>query len=93
MKYLFTAEDSFQLESLGCVIVTTFPMNESFPILKVGDAIILETLEGNRISSIVQGIPMINYGRIPNRLHFSIQLPSNLKKEDVPVGTKVFIEN
>jgi hypothetical protein len=90
MKYLFTTEDSFQLKDLGCVVVKTFPLNEDFPELKVGDHILLEPPENKSISCIVKGIQLINYGKMPNRLHFSIQLPSIIDKEDVPAGTKVY---
>lgn len=91
MKYLFTIEDSFQLKSLGCVIVTTFPVNEGFPELKVGDKILLEPPAARSISCAVKSFPLLNYRKMPNRLPLSIKLPPGINKENVPTGTKVYL--
>ena len=54
---------------------------------------ILETPEGILIDTHIRGIEMINYGTVPETLPTTapILLPPNLAKDDISIGTRVFL--
>ena len=92
MESLFTVEGSFELPGLGCVIAGFLPHDAHVP-LRVDDTLILERPDGHAIQLKVRGFPMVNFGRRPNHIHFSIQLPIDVSPSDVPVGTRVFLRS
>lgn len=61
--------------------------------MKVGSAIRLELDDGTVRDTYVKGIEMLNYGSRPRPtvLTVPILLPNDLKKDDVPPGTRVFL--
>jgi hypothetical protein len=90
MKYLLTIEESFDLESIGRVVVATFDKDEPFPECWNGDHIVIEKENGEKIETFIKSIRMIRYMKIPDRLPFSFQLPDEILIDDIPKGSKVY---
>lgn len=90
MEFLSTAENVFEIEGRGCVIDTG--LSESalsrFHIRRQ-DPILLRRPNGSTVATRVHGFDFL-YG--PNRRsRFAIEIPPNLTKADVPVGTEIFL--
>ena len=86
---LFTVADVFQIARRGCVLVPG--VAEGGPVVRMGDAIRLRTPDGRVIDTEVRGLEMISYLSVPKAITIPILLPSSLRKEDVPIGTEVFL--
>ncbi|MDQ4120472.1 MAG: hypothetical protein M3209_03395 [Acidobacteriota bacterium] len=85
-KFLFTIQETFQLEAIGLVVAINIKFKDAN--LKNGDEIELRQSERPPLITRVAAIPMFNpYD--PERL-FSFCLPKNINKKDVPIGTEVW---
>ncbi|RZI57923.1 MAG: hypothetical protein EOP37_18420 [Rubrivivax sp.] len=93
MKLLFVVEHAFQITGRGCVLAPGPAAANGGPVVKVGSAIRLEFGDGSVRDTHVKGIEMLNYGSRPRPavLTVPILLPNDLKKDDVPPGTRVFL--
>ena len=93
MKLLFVVEHAFQITGRGCVLEPGPAAATGGPAVKVGSAIRLELGDGSVRDTYVKGIEMLNYRLRPRLavLTVPILLPNDLKKEDVPPGTRVFL--
>jgi hypothetical protein len=89
MEYLSTVDDVFWLEGRGCVITPGIPENSKWRI-KVGDALHLIRPDGSTLPSKVAGIEMISVSS-PRRRPTPLLLPPEVRREEVPIGTKVFV--
>jgi hypothetical protein len=85
-KFLFTIQETFQLEAIGLVVVVNIKFKDAN--LKNGDEIELRQPERPPLITKVEAIPMYNpYD--PERL-FSFSLPKSINKNDVSIGTEVW---
>lgn len=93
MKLLFVVEHAFQIAGRGCVLAPGLAAATGGPVVKVGSTIRLELGDGSVRDTYVKGIEMLNYGSRPRpAVHtVPILLPNDLKKDDVPPGTRVFL--
>lgn len=91
MKLLFIVADRFQISNRGCVLVPGVSTEPGAPHVKIGTSIRLRTPDGNVIDTQIRGIEMINYRKKPEKITAPILLPRAVKKENVPVGTEVFL--
>ena len=89
MKYLFTVQDRFQIEGLGCVLVPGIP--EDAPEVTRGAKIVLRKPCGGEIQTSIKATESIRVQPRPEKLHFPVVLPADITKEQVPNGTEVFL--
>lgn len=90
---LFVVEDVFQITGRGCVIVPGPPAATGGPIVKVGSPLRLELPDGTARETRIAGLEMLNFRARPRPavMTVPILLPRDISKEDVPLGTKVFL--
>jgi len=89
---LFVVEFAFQISQRGCVLVPGLSTEHGAPRVRVGSEIRLVTPNGESINTHVSGIEMLNYGsQRPEKRTAPILLPPSISKEQVPVGTHVYL--
>lgn len=88
---LFTVTDVFQIRDRGCVLAPGGSTEPGAPNFRAGSAIRLVLPDGMQRDTTIRGLEMINFRRRPPVITASILLPSDIKKEDVPIGTKVYL--
>ena len=89
---LFVVDAAFQISNRGCVLVPGLAGEPGGPVVRVGSQVRLVLPDGQAIETHIRGIEMLNYGlRRPEKLTVPILLAPNVPKEQVPVGTKVFL--
>lgn len=89
---LFTIEDTFNI--LGRGIIVGGELEPNSPICRIGTVVVLVLPNGNELVTEISGIEMIkpiDYETF-NRNRVGIMLKDVIKKEDVPVGTEVFLK-
>jgi translation elongation factor EF-Tu-like GTPase len=88
---LFVVEDVFQITGRGCVLAPGIPSGA--PPVKVGSLLRLELPNGTVRETVVAGLEMLNFGARPRPAIISVPilLPREIRKEDVPSGTRVFL--
>jgi hypothetical protein len=91
MLHSFTVADVFLIEGRGCVLVPGLPTEPDSPVVKTGARIRLQTPTGRVIDTSIKAIEMINYRKKPEKICVPILLPKDIGKDDVPVGTEVFL--
>lgn len=93
MKLLLTVEDVFQLTGRGCILAPGLSGEPGVPPVKVGAPLRLVLANGIVRDTHVAGLEMLNYGARPRPaiITVPILLPTNIRKEDVPPGTKVYL--
>ena len=93
MNLLFIVEDAFQITGRGCVLVPGPAAATCGPAVKAGAPLRLELANGTVLDTRIKGLEMLNFGSRPRPavITVPILLPKNLRKEDVPPGTKVFL--
>lgn len=93
MKLLFVVEHAFQITGRGCVLAPGPAEATGGPVVKVGSAIRLELGDGSVRDTYVTGLELLNYGSRPRPAARTVPilLPNDLKKDDVPPGTRVFL--
>ena len=91
MQHLFTVADRFQIEGRGCVLVPGLPTEPGSPDVVRGALIRLRRPDGREIDTCIKEIEMISYRKRPEKICIPILLPKDVTKEDVPVGTEVFL--
>ena len=91
---LFTVDETFKLSGRpGPVLVPGIPNKPSLPSIWIGTPIFIVTPSGDRIDTQIAGVEMINYGRrpLPDTPSAPIALPSSLSKDQIPIGSKVYL--
>jgi hypothetical protein len=89
--HLFTVADRFQIEERGCVLIPGLPTEAGSPKVQQGARILLRTPDGLEIQTLVEAIEFIRYAKQPEKICDPILLPKDLTKDQVPVGTEVFL--
>ena len=88
LLHLSTVEDVFELIGRGLIIVPGIPADSQWRDL-VADHVTLERPDGSKLRARIKGRDMSG----PKRLSTPLLIDSGLTKADVPVGTKLWIEN
>lgn len=91
MTYLFTVADSFQIQKRGCVLVPGLSTEPGSPVVKNGARLKLLLPDGTELETVLQTIELINYKTKPDKMTLPILLRGEFKKENVPIGTDVFL--
>jgi hypothetical protein len=91
VQHLFTVADRFQIEERGCVLVPGLPTEPGSPNVPRGARIRLRRPDGSETDTIIKEMEMISYRKRPEKICIPILLPKDITKEDVPVGTEVFL--
>jgi len=92
MTLLFKVEDVFDISGRGCVLVPVIPNDLDLKI-RPKDQIQLRTPDGLVFDSHIASIEFL-HGKKPDGsrgCRFAIMLPRDLVKQDVPVGTEVWL--
>ena len=92
--FLFTVEYAFQISGRpGPVLVPGIPGTSDLPSIGIGSPLLILTPSGERISTQLACVEMVNYGRrpLPDTPSVPIGLPSSLSKDQVPAGSKVYL--
>lgn len=88
MRHQFKVVDTFSLENFGLVVVADAKSKEVNVI--VDEMIEVVRPDGSSFKTKVAGIQMISpYD--PER-RFSFSLPKGIRKEDIPIGTEIWID-
>ncbi len=90
--YLFTVVDAFALSG-KLTLVPGLPQNPDLPTIRIGAQIRLIAPDGAAIETQIAGFEKISYGRKQPRdkICMPISLPATISKQQVPVGTEVFL--
>ncbi len=91
MLHLFTVADRFQIEGRGCVLVPGLPTEPGSPNVVRGARIRLRTPEGKETDTLIKELELISYRKRPEKICIPILLPSDITKDDVPIGTEVIL--
>lgn len=91
MLRLFTVTDRFQIEGRGCVLIPGVSCEPGDPVVRIGDRIQLRMPSGSNFDTTVRGIEHIRHAKMPEKITFPLLLPENITKDDVQVGTEVFL--
>ena len=86
-KFQFKIQDTFQLQVVGLVVAADIKIKDAK--LNMGDEITLRLADGSQLQTKVAGIPL-NCPYNPES-PFSFSLPKGINKEDVPIGTEVWL--
>lgn len=91
-QLLSVVEDVFELRGRGCVITPGVPVAPTPMVsIQIGDALRLVRPDGSSVTTTVAGIEMIGGGSIQPR-PTPLLLHSDISKEDVPPGTRVYVD-
>jgi len=82
---LLTIDDVFKIAGRGIVITGNQP--EVLPEFKIGNPIVLVLPDGREIMTKISGFDLFNVAK------GSAILIENIAKEDVPIGTEVFLHD
>ena len=88
MQLICTIEDVFYITDRGCVVVPGIPYDFSTPV-GIGAQLLIETPSGEHVRTTIVGVEMINRGKLMSHAPFSV--PSNITKNQLPVGSNVFL--
>ncbi len=84
---VFVIEDHFQIEGRGLII--TGKIEKNSPRLKIGTPIIVSRPDGSEVETKIAGIEMCS----PPNFEIEAILILNLTKDDLPIGSSVFINS
>lgn len=82
---IFVIEDHFQIKGRGLIIVGK--IEKELTELKIGTPMIICRPDGSEVETKVAGIDMFS----PPNFEFEAILVYNLTKDDIPIGSSVFI--
>ncbi len=93
MDYLFTVDDTFQIEDRGLILGHGLPQTSEITLFR-GNYLILRRPDLSIVKAILAEIPMIRYRPdvAPEDRTTPIMLNKGISKSDVPIGTEVFLE-
>jgi translation elongation factor EF-Tu-like GTPase len=89
-QLLSIVEDLFQISGRGLIVVPGIPSSGNWKI-KIGDPLVLKRPDGIELTTIVSGIEMLAHTR-PGPHPMPILLGAEVTKEDVPIGTELWVE-
>ncbi|MBK1854755.1 hypothetical protein JO972_07280 [Verrucomicrobiaceae bacterium 5K15] len=94
MTYLFTVEDTFQIDDRGLILGRGLPRQSTIEIAK-SSPLILRRPDLSTIEATVLEIAMIRYQPDvkPEDKTTPIMINKGFTKTDVPIGTEVFLAN
>jgi hypothetical protein len=87
--FLFTVEDVFQVSGPRCILGPGISTRSGAPVVQMGVEVELRRPDGTSIFTKITGIAMYN-PPLPQRAHLDVVV-SNITKEEVPPGTKVYL--
>ncbi len=89
---LFTIDDVFEITGRGIVVTGELELNSLS--CKIGKAVVLVQLNGQELKTEISGIEHLKPIDVENFNwnKLGIMFKDVGKKEDVPIGTKVFLE-
>jgi hypothetical protein len=87
--FLFTVEEVFNLKGLGTVLYPGISWNHSGPSIPLGQSIIVLRPNGQELKTTIRGFP--NIRRTPSHRASAISLPTEIKAEDVPLGSQIWV--
>ena len=88
MRLLIKVEDVFYFSERGCVVVPAVP--EGFDFIRAKDQIELHTPDGRRLQTHIASIELPK-PKDGSPCRMAIMLPPDITKQDVPVGTEVWL--
>lgn len=88
---LFTVEDAFQITGRGCVLVPGPSAEEGSQPIRIGDRVCLRKPDGHSFDTVIAGVEMIGRRPRPKVITAPILLPRDVTKDDVPIGTEVWL--
>ena len=87
---LSKVEDTFVIEGRGLIIIPGIPYpSDSIRKIRVGEGIVLIRPDGSELNTTISSIEMIH--RKPPVAHAPFAPSGSLTKEDVPIGTEVWL--
>lgn len=92
--FLFTIVDAFNLSGVpGLILVPGIPQNPELPTIRAGAMLRLVAPDGTTFETQLSGFKKISYGRkqARDKIGMPIFLPTSVSKEQIPVGTDVFL--
>lgn len=89
-QLLLTVEDAFLISGRGCMLIPGLVAGSVLPLQR-GDLLQLLLPGGQTAETAIYGLEAIHNRKSENpEIRFYITLPKQIRKEDVPTGTKVF---
>ena len=88
---LFVVDQAFHLSGRGCVLAPGPSIEDGAPVVRVGDRIRLVLPSGEVLNTRIKGLEMLKRLVRPRVLTAAILLPTNITKEQVPIGTHVYL--
>ena len=89
MPLLLKVEDVFDISGRGCVIAPVVPSGADFKI-RAKDQIQLRTPDGRVLDTHIASIELLK-PQDGSACRMAIMLPRDLVKQDVPIGTEVWL--
>ena len=90
-RLLSVVEGRFQLSGCSSVIVTPGIPRAGNWRLKVGDPLTLRLPDGTELHTVVGGVEMLSPLHL-NMTSMALMLGPDLMKEDVPLGTEIWVD-
>jgi hypothetical protein len=87
MTFLFKVEEVFQIHRRGCVIVPDIAEGADFKI-RPRDAIQLRTPDGRTLNTRIGSVEFL---KTEVGCRMAILLPTDVQKQDVPIGSAVWL--
>lgn len=88
MTFLFKVEEVFEIPTRGCVIVPVVGDGADFKI-RARDAIQLRTPEGLTLDTHIDSVEFLK--QAVGACRMGILLPSDVRKQDIPKGSEVWL--
>jgi len=88
--FLFRVEDVFEIQQRGCVLLPGVPApSDQIPVIRKEAAILLRRPDGSERATFIRALESIRRDKFHPEV--PILLPRDLTKEDVPIGTEVWL--
>ncbi|HRH41534.1 MAG TPA: hypothetical protein PKY82_07825 [Pyrinomonadaceae bacterium] len=89
MEKILTVEDTFLIIGRGLVIAG---WEEDYPKIKIGDWVEIVRPDATKLKTQISGIEWIRSPIAePNRKPVGLMLKDIFKKEDVPIGSEIYV--
>jgi len=88
---LFVVEDAFQITGRGCVLAPGPAAEPGAQPIRVGDRLLLRKPDGQSVDTVIQAVEMLGRRPRPKVITAPILLPREITKDDVPIGTEVWL--
>lgn len=91
MTPLFRVTHCFPIGHSGCVLAPGVSAKPGPPEVHIGSRIRLQAPDGTQIDTHIRGMERVRQLQLPAELTIPIMLPKGITKEQVPVGTLVYL--